>query len=82
MLLFWTRTWASRRSVGTSVATSPNISGAASLGGTWVGEDSAIPNMRGIHRDVIQAVWQIKVPVLHWPGGCLADEYHRMDGGP
>ena len=26
---------------------------------------------------------ELKVPVLRWPGGCFADEYHWMDGiGP
>ncbi len=51
--------------------------------GFWVGEDSAIPNVRGIRQDVVQALRKIKVPVLRWPGGCFADEYHWMDGiGP
>lgn len=51
--------------------------------GYWVGEDSPIPNVRGIRQDVVAALRQIKVPVLRWPGGCFADEYHWMDGiGP
>lgn len=51
--------------------------------GYWVGEDSPIPNVRGIRQDVVQALRKIKVPVLRWPGGCFADEYHWMDGiGP
>src|SRR5688500_15727082 len=68
----------------------PNIYGhfAEHLGrciyeGIWVGEDSAIPNTRGIRNDVVAALKQIKVPVLRWPGGCFADEYHWRDGiGP
>ena len=44
--------------------------------GIWVGEDSPIPNTRGIRNDVVAALKQIKVPVLRWPGGCFADEYH------
>ena len=52
-------------------------------GGVWVGEDSAIPNTRGIRNDVVQALRELKVPVIRWPGGCFADEYHWMDGiGP
>ena len=52
-------------------------------GGLWVGEDSPIPNTRGIRNDVVQALKRIKVPVLRWPGGCFADEYHWKDGiGP
>ncbi len=51
--------------------------------GIWVGEDSPIPNIRGIRTDVIEALRKIKPAVLRWPGGCFADEYHWMDGiGP
>jgi alpha-N-arabinofuranosidase len=51
--------------------------------GYWVGEESPIPNVRGIRSDVVNALRQIKVPVMRWPGGCFADEYHWMDGiGP
>ncbi len=51
--------------------------------GIWVGEDSPIPNTRGIRNDVVAALKAIKVPVLRWPGGCFADEYHWKDGiGP
>jgi alpha-L-arabinofuranosidase len=52
-------------------------------GGIWVGEESTIPNTRGIRNDVVAALKKIEVPVLRWPGGCFADEYHWMDGiGP
>jgi hypothetical protein len=49
-------------------------------GGLWVGEDSPIPNTRGIRNDVVAALKKIQVPVVRWPGGCFADEYHWMDG--
>lgn len=33
--------------------------------------------------DVVNALKEMKVPVLRWPGGCFADEYHWKDGiGP
>jgi alpha-N-arabinofuranosidase len=52
-------------------------------GGIWVGPDSPIPNVRGIRSDVVAALRQIQVPVVRWPGGCFADEYHWKDGiGP
>ena len=52
-------------------------------GGFWVGENSKIPNVRGIRSDVVEAMKNIKAPVLRWPGGCFADEYHWKDGiGP
>ncbi len=51
--------------------------------GVWVGPDSPIPNTRGIRNDVVEALRKIKVPVIRWPGGCFADEYHWKDGiGP
>ncbi len=52
-------------------------------GGIWVGENSPIPNVRGIRKDVVAALRQIQIPNLRWPGGCFADTYHWMDGiGP
>jgi alpha-N-arabinofuranosidase len=57
--------------------------GACVDGGLWVGEESAIPNLGGLRRDVIDALRKIHVPVLRWPGGCFADDYHWEDGiGP
>jgi alpha-N-arabinofuranosidase len=51
--------------------------------GFWVGEDSEIPNVRGIRTDVVEALKKLRIPVLRWPGGCFADEYHWKDGiGP
>lgn len=51
--------------------------------GFWVGEDSDIPNTRGIRNDVVSALRELDIPVLRWPGGCFADEYHWKDGvGP
>src|SRR5512135_3688970 len=52
-------------------------------GGVWVGENSSIPNTRGIRNDVVAALKKIKVAAIRWPGGCFADEYHWKDGiGP
>lgn len=51
--------------------------------GLWVGEDSAIPNVNGVRKDIIDALKHIQIPNLRWPGGCFADEYHWRDGiGP
>ena len=68
----------------------PNIYGhfAEHLGrciyeGIWVGEDSPIPNTDGIRNDVVAAMKRLKPPVIRWPGGCFADDYHWEDGiGP
>ena len=51
--------------------------------GIWVGPDSSIPNTRGIRKDVVDALRELKVPDVRWPGGCFADEYHWRKGvGP
>lgn len=51
--------------------------------GIYVGENSDIPNVNGMRVDVVEALKELKVPVLRWPGGCFADEYHWKDGiGP
>ena len=51
--------------------------------GVWVGEGSPIPNTRGFRNDVVAALRELHVPVVRWPGGCFADEYHWRDGiGP
>ncbi len=51
--------------------------------GIYVGENSDIPNVNGMRVDVVEALKEIQVPVLRWPGGCFADEYHWKDGiGP
>ncbi len=57
--------------------------GTCIYGGYWVGENSAIPNTRGIRNDVVKALREMEIPNLRWPGGCFADTYHWMDGiGP
>ena len=51
--------------------------------GIWVGEKSRIPNTNGFRKDVVAALKDLQVPLIRWPGGCFADEYHWRDGiGP
>lgn len=51
--------------------------------GIWVGEDSSIENVNGFRTDVLTALQELQVPLVRWPGGCFADEYHWRDGiGP
>ncbi|GHB32155.1 intracellular exo-alpha-L-arabinofuranosidase 2 [Mongoliitalea lutea] len=49
-------------------------------GGIWVGPNSSIPNEDGYRLDVMQALIDLEIPNLRWPGGCFADEYHWTDG--
>ena len=48
--------------------------------GLYVGENSDIPNVNGMRKDVVDALKEMQIPVLRWPGGCFADEYHWKDG--
>jgi alpha-L-arabinofuranosidase len=42
-----------------------------------------IPHAGGIRLDVIAALKHLRAPVLRWPGGCFADDYHWRNGiGP
>ena len=51
--------------------------------GFFVGENSSIPNVNGMRTDIVEALRNIRIPVLRWPGGCFADEYDWKDGiGP
>jgi alpha-N-arabinofuranosidase len=69
---------------------SPNIYGhfAENLSGViydgiWVGENSKIPNINGIRKELIDEMRKIKSPVVRFPGGCFADSYDWRDGiGP
>ncbi|MFP5392493.1 MAG: alpha-N-arabinofuranosidase [Gammaproteobacteria bacterium] len=54
--------------------------GAGIYGGLWVGPQSPIPNTRGWRKDVVGALRDLQVPLVRWPGGCFADEYHWRDG--
>jgi alpha-N-arabinofuranosidase len=57
--------------------------GSGIYGGIWVGEESTIPNTRGIRNDVVSALRALKVPNVRWPGGCFADQYNWRRGvGP
>ena len=50
-------------------------------GGIYVGENNTkIPNTAGVRNDIIQALKDLKVPNLRWPGGCFADAYQWKDG--
>lgn len=57
--------------------------GSCVYGGLWVGKDSRIPNVDGYRRAAVDALRDLGIPVLRWPGGCFADNYHWRDGiGP
>lgn len=51
----------------------------------WIDSASLMPAnaLRGMRRDVIEAIKPLRVPVVRYPGGCFADTYHWQDGiGP
>jgi len=46
-------------------------------------EGSSLSDERGFRKDVLEAVKNIKCPILRWPGGNFASNYHWEDGvGP
>jgi alpha-L-arabinofuranosidase len=57
--------------------------GSCVYGGLWVGKDSKVANINGYRKDAVEYLKAVGVPVLRWPGGCFADDYHWRDGiGP
>jgi len=57
--------------------------GSCVYGGLWVGADSRIPNINGYRKQAVEYLKELGIPVLRWPGGCFADDYHWRDGiGP
>jgi alpha-N-arabinofuranosidase len=54
--------------------------GSCVYGGLWVGKNSAIPNVNGYRKQAIDYLKELGIPVLRWPGGCFADDYHWRDG--
>ena len=57
--------------------------GSCCYGGIWVGKNSPVPNIDGYRRAAVEYLKELGVPVLRWPGGCFADDYHWREGiGP
>jgi alpha-N-arabinofuranosidase len=51
--------------------------------GVWVGENSKVPNINGLRKELVDEMKKIKAPVIRYPGGCFADSYDWRDGiGP
>ncbi|NLO74949.1 MAG: alpha-N-arabinofuranosidase [candidate division WS1 bacterium] len=45
-------------------------------GGLWVGPESQVPNDEGLRTAAVEALRAMRLPILRWPGGCFADDYH------
>ena len=41
---------------------------------------SSLADKKGFRLDVIEAIKELKVPVIRWPGGCFVDSYHWQKG--
>ena len=54
--------------------------GSCTYGGLWVGRNSTTPNIDGYRKQAVEYLKALGVPVLRWPGGCFADDYHWRDG--
>jgi alpha-L-arabinofuranosidase len=54
--------------------------GSCTYGGLWVGRNSKVPNIDGYRKQAVEWLKALGIPVLRWPGGCFADDYHWRDG--
>jgi alpha-L-arabinofuranosidase len=44
---------------------------------------SELSDERGFRLDVVEAMRELRAPVVRWPGGCFVSSYHWLDGvGP
>ena len=51
--------------------------------GIYTGDRYDISTTDGVRNDVIEALKNLNIPNLRWPGGCFADTYHWKDAiGP
>src|SRR5437763_15820552 len=51
--------------------------------GIWVGENSKVANIGGIHKGLADAMQTLRTSVMRLPGGCFADSYDCLIGiGP
>lgn len=41
---------------------------------------SPLADRKGFRLDVIEALRELKVPIVRWPGGCFVSAYHWRDG--
>lgn len=48
--------------------------------GFWVDSSLNVAKNDRLRLDVIDALKKLHIPVLRWPGGCFADQYHWEDG--
>ncbi len=48
--------------------------------GFWVDSSLPVKKQNRIRLDIVDALKEINIPVLRWPGGCFADQYHWRDG--
>ncbi len=56
-----------------------NLSGVV-YDGMWVGENSKVPNIHGVRKELVDEIRKIKPAVVRFPGGCFADSYDWKDG--
>src|SRR5436853_5389225 len=54
--------------------------GSCIYNGFWVNDSLNVSKQDRIRMDVVEALKKINLPLLRWPGGCYADQYHWRDG--
>jgi alpha-N-arabinofuranosidase len=57
--------------------------GGVEYNGIRVGEPSAVPHVKGIRKQLVDALQEVKPGTIRWRGGCVADACDWRDGtGP
>ncbi|MDR2423599.1 MAG: hypothetical protein LBD59_02605 [Prevotellaceae bacterium] len=41
---------------------------------------SPLADADGFRKDVVEALRELKIPIVRWPGGCFVSSYHWLDG--
>ena len=54
--------------------------GRCCYGGLRATPDTQTEVIEGFRRDVVEALRDMPVPMIRWPGGCFADHYHWRNG--
>ena len=66
--------------LGTDVSAEQVVNAVKENDAQIVALSSLLTTTMEYHKDVVDALKEMGIPVLRWPGGCFADEYHWKDG--
>ena len=62
------------------MAGAPKVKYSKMIFGQFIDPESKFADEDGFRKDVIEALREIKTPIVRWPGGCFVSTYHWLDG--